>query len=129
MWLPATCVYYCVQAFLPGMRKRGEGTIVNIVSDAGLSASPKAGPGYVMSKFGMAGLTQAINAEERGRGVRACAIFPGDVDTPILNNRPTPPSRESRQQMLQTEDVAECVMLAINLPNRAIVEQLVVRPR
>ena len=68
--------YYCVQAFLPGMRGQGSGTIVNVVSDAGKQASPKAGPGYVVSKFGLAGLTQAINAEERGRGVRACAIFP-----------------------------------------------------
>ena len=56
--------YYCVQAFLPGMRARKSGTIVNVVSDAGKQASPKAGPGYVMSKFGLAGLTQSINAEE-----------------------------------------------------------------
>jgi len=121
--------YYCVQAFLPGMRNAGQGTIVNIVSDAGLRASPKAGPGYVMSKFGMAGLTQAINAEERGRGVRACGIFPGDINTPILNNRPVPPSAEARAQMLQADDVADCVLLAINLPHRAVIEELVVRPR
>jgi NAD(P)-dependent dehydrogenase (short-subunit alcohol dehydrogenase family) len=50
--------YYCVQAFLPTMRERADGTIVNIVSDAGKQASPKAGPAYVMSKFGLAGLTQ-----------------------------------------------------------------------
>src|SRR5213075_2034661 len=48
--------YYCVQAFLPGMRERKSGTIVNIVSDAARQASPKAGPGYVISKFGLAGL-------------------------------------------------------------------------
>src|SRR5688572_2532077 len=77
--------YYCVQAFLPQMRQRKSGTIVNIVSDAGKQASPKAGPGYVVSKFGLAGLTQAINAEERSNGVRACAIFPGDIDTPLLD--------------------------------------------
>src|SRR6185503_8268005 len=65
--------YYCVQAFLPQMRARQSGTIVNIVSDAGKQASPKAGPAYVMSKFGMAGLNQSINAEERGNGIRACA--------------------------------------------------------
>src|SRR5437773_7038718 len=57
--------YYCVQAFLPQMRARKRGTIINIVSDAGKQASPKAGPAYVMSKFGLAGLTQSINAEER----------------------------------------------------------------
>src|SRR6185436_6177818 len=58
--------YYCTQAFLPGMRAQQSGTIIHIVSDAGKQASPKAGPAYVMSKFGLAGLTQSINAEERG---------------------------------------------------------------
>ena len=121
--------YYCVQAFLPQMRARGSGTIVNIVSDAGKAASPKAGPGYVMSKFGMAGLTQAINAEERTRGVRACGIFPGDIDTPILDRRPVPPDAEARSRMMQPEDIAACVLLAINLPSRVIVEEMLVRPR
>jgi len=121
--------YYCVQAFLPQMRERGSGTIVNITSEAGKAASPKAGPGYVISKFGMAGLTSAINAEERARGVRACSIFPGDIDTPILNKRPAPPDATARAKMMQPEDIAECVLLAVNLPSRAIIEELIVRPR
>ena len=121
--------YYCVQAFLPQMRARGSGTIVNIVSDAGKAASPKAGPGYVMSKFGMAGLNQAINAEERGHGVRACAIFPGDIDTPLLLRRPVQPDAEARARMMQPEDIAECALLAINLPSRVIIEEMLVRPR
>lgn len=120
--------YYSVQAFLPQMRERGAGTIVNIVSDAGKIASPKAGPGYVMSKFGLAGLTQAINAEERGHGIRACAIFAGDIDTPLLEKRPNPPDAAARAKMMTPEDVAECVFLAINLPPRVIVEEMVVRP-
>ncbi len=121
--------YFCVQAFLPQMRQRRAGTIVNIISDAGKQASPKAGPGYVVSKFGLAGLTQAINAEERGNGVRACAIFPGDIDTPLLERRPTPPSAEARAKMMQPEDIADCALLAINLPPRAIIEEIIVRPR
>ena len=121
--------YYCVQAFLPQMRARRSGTIVNIVSDAGKQASPKAGPGYVVSKFGLAGLTQAINAEERGNGVRACAIFPGDIDTPLLDKRPSPPPAEARAKMMLPEDIAACALLAINLPPRAIVEEMIVRPR
>src|SRR5262245_41340762 len=80
--------YYCVQAFLPRMRARKSGTIINIVSVAGKQASPKSGPGYVISKFGQAGLTQSINAEERSNGVRACAIFPGDIATALLDKRP-----------------------------------------
>ena len=121
--------YYCVQAFLPQMRTRGAGTIVNIVSDAGKLASPKAGPAYVMSKFGLAGLTQSINAEERGHGVRACAIFPGDIDTPLLKKRPSPPDEASRAKMMQPEDIAACVLLCIDLPPRVIVEEMLVRPR
>ncbi len=121
--------YYCVQAFLPQMRARGRGTIVNIVSDAGKQASPKAGPAYVMSKFGLAGLTQSLNAEERAHGVRACAIFPGDIDTPILDKRPQPPDAAARAKMLQSEDVAECVWLCLSLPARAVVEEVLIRPR
>ena len=121
--------YYCVQAFLPGMRARGSGTIVNVVSDAGKQASPKAGPAYVMSKFGMAGLTQAINAEERSRGVRASALFPGDIDTPLLAKRPVVPDATARARMMQPEDIAECVMFCVRLPARVIIEEILVRPR
>jgi NAD(P)-dependent dehydrogenase (short-subunit alcohol dehydrogenase family) len=111
------------------MRNRGSGTIVNIVSDAGKQASPKAGPAYVMSKFGLAGLTQAINAEERTRGVRAIGIFPGDINTPLLNRRPIVPDAAARARMMQPEDIAACVMLAVQLPSRAVIEELVIRPR
>lgn len=121
--------YYCTQAFLPGMRTRGSGTIVNVVSDAGKQASPKAGAAYVMSKFGMAGLTQSINAEERGRGIRACAIFPGDIDTPLLDKRPVVPDATARCRMMKPEDIAECVVHCIRLPSRVVVEEMLVRPR
>ncbi|MEO7297634.1 MAG: SDR family oxidoreductase [Verrucomicrobiota bacterium] len=121
--------YYCVQAFLPQMRARKSGTIINIVSDAGKQASPKAGPAYVMSKFGLAGLTQSINAEERDHGIRACAIFPGDIDTPLLERRPAPPDAEARSRMLKPDDVAHAALFCINLGPHAIVEEMIIRPR
>jgi NADP-dependent 3-hydroxy acid dehydrogenase YdfG len=121
--------YYCVQAFLPQMRARKSGTIINIISDAGKQASPKAGPAYVMSKFGLAGLTQSINAEERANGIRACAIFPGDIDTPLLDKRPQLPDAAARAKMMRAEDVAECAVFCINLPSHVIVEEMLVRPR
>ena len=123
-----TGAYMCVQAFLPRMRQRKSGTIINIVSEAGKAASPKSGPAYVVSKFGMAGLNQSINAEEKNNGLRACAIYPGDIDTPLLEKRPAPPPPEARKHMLQSEDVAECAWLAINLPPRAVVEEILIRP-
>jgi NADP-dependent 3-hydroxy acid dehydrogenase YdfG len=119
---------FLVQAFLPAMRKQGAGTVVNISSEAGRHASAKAGAAYVVSKFGLTGLTQTINAEERGNGIRACCIFPGDIDTPLLNKRPTPPAANTRMRMLQPEDIAACVWFVATLPARATVEELLVRP-
>lgn len=116
--------YYCVRAFLPGMRQRRTGTIVNINSDVGKIARDLAGPAYVSSKFGLSGLTQQINAEERRNGVRACSICPRDINTPLLDKRPQPPSAETRARMLQPDDIADCAWLAATLPPRAIIEEI-----
>ncbi len=121
-------VFHCVRALLPAMRTRRSGTFVFINSEAGLKASPKAGVAYVAAKFGLAGLAQSLNAEERPNGLRACSIFPGDIDTDLLNKRPVPPPPEARAKMMQPEDVAACVWLAVSLPPRAVIEELLVRP-
>ena len=116
--------YYCVRAFLPGMRARSTGTIVNINSDVGKIARDLAGPAYVSSKFGLNGLTQQINAEERRNGVRACSICPRDINTPLLDKRPQPPTADARGRMLQPEDIADCVWLVAMLPSRAVVDEI-----
>ncbi|MBA3274070.1 MAG: SDR family oxidoreductase [Chthoniobacterales bacterium] len=121
--------YYCVQAFLRGMRERKRGDIIVINSLAGRRASELSGVAYSMSKFAAAGLVQSINAEENKNGIRACSIFPGDIHTPLLDKRAIPPSQDARQKMLTPDDVTDCVMLALKLPDRAVVEEIVVRPR
>ena len=121
--------FYCVQAFLPGMRARGAGTIVNINSDVGKRARDLAGAAYVSSKFGLAGLAQQINAEESANGIRACSIFPRDINTPLLDRRPSPPAPEVRARMMQPDDIAAAVWLAAILPPRAIVEEIVMSSR
>jgi NAD(P)-dependent dehydrogenase (short-subunit alcohol dehydrogenase family) len=116
--------YYCVRTFLPTMRERGTGTIININSDVGKVARDLAGPAYVSSKFGLSGLTQQINAEERKNGVRACSICPRDINTPLLDKRPQPPTPDARARMLQPEDLAACVWLVATLPARAVVDEI-----
>jgi NAD(P)-dependent dehydrogenase (short-subunit alcohol dehydrogenase family) len=116
------------RAVLPAMRAQGGGTIVHIASDSGLRGNDFAGIAYSASKFGVRGLVEAMNAEERRNGIRVTAIFPGEVNTPLLDKRPTPVPEAARQRMLQPEDVAECIALAAMLPPRALVEHLVIRP-
>jgi NADP-dependent 3-hydroxy acid dehydrogenase YdfG len=45
-----------------------------------------------------------------------------------MEKRPVVPTADARARMLQAEDVAECAMLAIALPQRATVEQMIIRP-
>jgi len=116
--------YYCVQAFLPRMRERQTGTIININSDVGKAARDLAGAAYVSSKFALRGLTQQINAEERGHGVRACSICPRDINTPLLDKRPEPPAPDVRARMLQPEDLAACVWLVATLPPRVVLDEI-----
>jgi NAD(P)-dependent dehydrogenase (short-subunit alcohol dehydrogenase family) len=120
--------FHCTRAVLPVMRQQGTGTIINVNSEAGLRASAKSGAAYVVSKFGLTGLTQTINAEERAHGIRACSIFPGDIDTSLLDKRPEPPPAAARARMMRPEDIAACIWLALSLPPRAVVEELLVRP-
>ena len=70
-----------------------------------------------------------VHAEERARGIRACAILPGDIDTPLLDKRPAPPDAAARAKMMKPEDVAACVRFCIELPMHVVVEELLVRPR
>ncbi len=117
--------YLCVHAVLPAMRARGSGTFVHIGSKASWRPSPLAGAAYIAAKAGLAGLSAAINAEERVNGLRSAVIILGDVNTPLLDNRPTPPAAETRAQLLDPDDVAACVRLIACLPPRARIEELV----
>jgi NADP-dependent 3-hydroxy acid dehydrogenase YdfG len=116
------------RSVLPAMRAQGGGTIIHVASDSGVRGNDFAGIAYTASKFGVRGLVEAINAEERRHGIRATAISPGEVNTPLLDKRPVPVPAEARVRMLQPEDVAECIALAATLPPRAVVEHLIVRP-
>ncbi len=123
-----TGAFNCIHAALPGMRARRSGLIVNISSIAGKRASLLGGVGYCASKFAMTGLGAAVGLEERANGIRVTNIYPGEVNTPILKNRPIPVSPEKQAQMLQPEDVAACVVTIAKLDPRAVVRELVITP-
>jgi NAD(P)-dependent dehydrogenase (short-subunit alcohol dehydrogenase family) len=120
--------FYVTHAVLPGMLQRGDGIIVFISSTAGKRAAPLGGAAYAASKFGMRALGLCLAAEEKESGVRVSVIYPGEVDTPILVNRPQPVSDAHRRQILQPEDVAAAVLFVATLPPRVSVPELVIKP-
>ena len=119
---------YCSQAVVPHMRERGEGTIINVSSMAGVNASLLAGMAYSAAKAAVINFTAFLNTELKNTGIRSSVVIPGEVDTPILDGRPIVPSDEARDTMVTAEDAAEAIFLIANLPQRACIPELIIRP-
>jgi len=120
--------YNVLRLTLNRMRPLKKGLIVLINSVAGKRSVPLAGIGYNASKFGMSGLGIGVAEEERNNGIRISNLYPGEVNTPILENRKEPPGEEHRQSILQAEDVASVILHLCQLPERVHIPELVVKP-
>ena len=124
----STGIYNCMYAVLPQMRERKDGLIINISSISGKRAFAIGGIAYVASKFAMSGLSTAVANEDGKNGIRVTTIYPGEVDTPILEKRPKPVSDEHRAAILKPEDFSDIVVAIACLPKRAHVPELILKP-
>ncbi len=122
-----TGAFNCTQAVLPQMREQKGGLIIHVSSISGLCGD-FSGAAYQASKHGITGLANATMMEERLNGIRVTVIYPGLCDTPILANRPVPPTREQRDRMMKPEDIAQACVFAASLPPRTYVSDLVLMP-
>jgi NADP-dependent 3-hydroxy acid dehydrogenase YdfG len=120
--------FYCIHAVMPDMLARKDGIIINVSSVAGKRASPLGGVAYAASKFGMTALGIGLAAEEKDSGVRVSNIYPGEVDTPILEVRPTPVTPEHRAKILKPDDVAAAVLFVAIQPPHVSIPELVIKP-
>ena len=102
------------QAFLPEMKKRGSGLIVNISSVAGTEAWEGSSL-YSMTKFALRGLTGSLLAEGAPHGVKALAICPGYVATPMVSGAPVP-----EVEMIQTSDILKTIRYVRDLSRYAV---------
>ncbi len=116
------------RGLVPGMVERGGGTIVSVSSFAVYSPGPLGGAAYAASKAALLNLMGSVNAEFRNRGVRACTILPGEVDTPLLGQRPRPPTAEDRATMIGADDVADAIVFCAAMPARTLIEEIAIRP-
>ena len=124
----ATGAFNCVHAVLPQMRERKDGVIINISSIAGIRAGLLGGVAYNASKFAMSALGTSVGLEDAENGIRVTNIYPGEIDTPILDDRPVPVTDEHKARILQPEDIAAAVLMVARLPARASVPEMVIKP-
>jgi NADP-dependent 3-hydroxy acid dehydrogenase YdfG len=120
--------YNLVHAVLPAMRLQKNGLVIQICSVSGIRASTLGGAGYSASKFGQSALGICLGREEGARGIRSSVIYPGEVETPILDARPVPVGADRRAVILQPDDVAAAVRFLVELNPRAHVPELVIKP-
>jgi NADP-dependent 3-hydroxy acid dehydrogenase YdfG len=128
MQINATGAYNCIQAVLPSMRVRKSGFIINISSVTGKRAIALGGVAYAASKFAMTALGTCVANEVGVEGIRVTNVYPGEVDTPILEQRPVPVSEEHRKAILRPEDIAHVVVCLADTPTRVHVPEIVIKP-
>jgi len=128
MRINASGAFYCMRSVLPHMRARKDGLIVNVSSISGKRASLLGGVGYSAAKFAMTALGTTAGLEEAQHNIRVTNVYPGEVDTPILEKRPVPVTAEHRARILKPEDVGIAVVMLALLPPRAHVPELVIKP-
>ena len=120
--------FYCCHAALPIMRAQRDGLIVNISSWAGKHVGPMTGPAYSAAKFGLNAMTESLNTEECIHGIRATAVCPGEVSTPIMDKRPIPVSAEDRALMVQAEDCGELMLFLARMPAHVCINEVMISP-
>lgn len=119
---------FCTLAVLKGMQARREGTVINVASFAGWHFSYLTGPAYIASKAGMMALSHSFNIEECVNGLRATALCPGEVATPILKKRPIEPTEAEKARMLQEDEMGRTIRFIAEMPPHVCINELVITP-
>ncbi|MDP5181754.1 SDR family oxidoreductase [Blastococcus sp. BMG 814] len=121
------------RAVFPHMRSAGGGTIVNVSSVAGLRGWASAAA-YCASKSALTGFTQALAAEGRAHGIRACVLYPGAMATswgvwdPGARRAAATGDAPDPRDALPPERVAELVAWLVQAPGELVLNEVTVTP-
>jgi NADP-dependent 3-hydroxy acid dehydrogenase YdfG len=123
-----TSALYCVTVALPIMRAQKDGLIIHTASMAGRFIGGLSGPIYTAAKHGVVAMSHTINMEECDNGIRSTAMLPGEVATPILDQRPIPVTPEQRARLVQPEDCGDLVRYIACLPAHVCINEVMITP-
>ena len=118
--------FVVAKAVWPVMKQQGGGQIVNIASTAAVRVWPGASA-YIASKFGLLGMSRAMNLEGRPDGIRVMTVIPGGMDTNFFERfreqnipQPDPGSLQS------PANVARTIVYGLSLPADSALQELVI---
>ncbi len=122
-----SAAFYLTHESVPIFRAQHGGILIHI-SSAAARKPDRSGIAYQATKAGVAALAHGTMEEERDNGLRVTVIYPGFTDTPLVLQRPTPPTPEMLARALQPEDIAAACLFVLQMPPRAYVPELVLYP-
>ena len=125
MWnLNMRAVMLTTQHALKFMEAQRSGAIVNVASLAGRNDFI-GGAGYAATKWALIGFSRSLMLEVREHNIRVVTICPGSVDTSFS---PTPKDPSRAEKILSPQDVADTILAALRLPERAMISEIDIRP-
>lgn len=119
-------VYLCMRYGLKSMLEKKYGTIIVISSIGGKNGIATASI-YSATKHAVIGLASSLMAEVRKDNIRVITICPGSVDTNFFDD-PSADLSSNRETILSADDVAQSCLLAAELPQRAMINEIQIRP-
>ena len=121
---------HIVKAALPTMQEQGSGDVIAIVSAGGTKGYPE-WSGYCATKWAVMGFLDSFAQEVITQGIRVSTLCPGGVDTAFwddLNKDINRAGSAGRSKLMSPADVAEMVMLQINLPRNVMLKNALFFP-
>ena len=120
--------FVVAKAVWPHMKRQGGGQIVNIASTASVRVWTGASA-YHASKFGVLGLSRAMNLEGRPDGIRVMTVIPGGMDTHFLDQLAEQGiGRPGRDTLQDPANVARTIVYALDMPADSVIQEIVVTP-
>lgn len=124
--------FLLARAAFPHMQRQGGGIIINVSSVAGKRGWANASA-YCASKFGLTGLTQALAAEGKPHGIRACVVYPGGMATDWGTFDPGARTGQERKvpsptDALPPQRVADLLVWMCTAPAEVVLNEVIVTP-
>ncbi len=124
-----------IRAVIEGMKKRNNGTIINISSTAGHKTYPTHSV-YSATKFAVRAFSEGLRQEVASHFVRVCTVSPGIAETELLSHTTSEAVKESYQKtkktmmggVLSALDVAKVILSVYEQPQHVCIRDLIIAP-
>ena len=124
--LHVTSTLLLCRMLVPSMKRRGQGTLVLVGSEAALRGTQR-GAVYCATKFALRGAAQALREECSSGGVRVGIVNPGMVDTPFFDSLDFAPG-PNLVNRLDAEQVVDAIELMLSAPGHAVIDEINLSP-